>query len=39
MTFQSVLGMPLEEQGELYRQLITTFVKEVFGEQLNRTKD
>lgn len=36
MTFQSVLGMPIEEQGEMYRHFITVFVKEVFGDQLNK---
>jgi len=34
MTFQSVLGLSIEEQGEMYRHFIGVFVKEIFGDQL-----
>jgi AcrR family transcriptional regulator len=34
MTFQSVLGLSIEEQGEMYRHFISVFVKEIFGDQL-----
>gem|GEM_PF-545351 len=34
MTFQSVLGLPIEEQGEMYRHFVGVFVKEVFGDQV-----
>ncbi len=34
MTFQSVLGLPIEEQGEMYRHFLQAFAKEVFGDQL-----
>lgn len=33
MTFQSVLGLPIEAQGEMYRYFVGVFVKEVFGDQ------
>lgn len=36
MTFQSVLGLSIEEQGEMYRHFIGVFVKEVFGDQLKQ---
>ncbi|HNS96150.1 MAG TPA: TetR/AcrR family transcriptional regulator [Polyangiaceae bacterium] len=34
MTFHSVMGLPLEEQGEMYRQFIELFVKDVFAGQV-----
>ncbi len=34
MTFQSVLGLPIEAQGELYRHFVSVFVREVFGDQV-----
>jgi AcrR family transcriptional regulator len=33
MIFQSALGLPAEEQGQLYRQFIEVFFKEVFGKK------
>jgi AcrR family transcriptional regulator len=34
MALQSVVGLPIEEQGEMYRQFVGVFVKEVFGDQV-----
>lgn len=36
MALQSVIGLPIEEQGEMYRQFVGVFVKEVFGDQLQK---
>lgn len=33
MTFQSVLGMPIEQQGEMYFNFIGVFVRDIFGAQ------